>query len=350
MNAGNTVESLDPAEIPNTTFGHLDRLSDGRGLFEHAVGADHREGHGYCTDDNARLLVVTSRAPRDELAKHLSHLALNFVLDAFNDKGECRNRMDQTGHWADRPRVTESWGRSIWGLGSATSLHDDASVREMALNGFECAIQQRSPTPRAMAFAAIGASEVLLTHPGHAGARSLLADTLAVVPQIPAGRWAWPEPRLTSANATLAEAVIAAGAALQSDTDLRRGLAMLAWLLNHETRDGHLSVTGPAGRGPNDEGPSIDQRPVEVAAMADACWRAFELTGDPTWAMGIAMAVRWFNGHNDANLPMYDPASGGGFDCLERDRVNVNQSAEASISFISTMQRARSLSPVVAYP
>ena len=50
-----------------------------------------------------------------------------------------------------------------------------------------------------------------------------------------------------------------------------------------ESRDGHLSVTGPGGRDAGDTAPQFDQQPIEVAAIADAAARAFELTRDPKW-------------------------------------------------------------------
>ena len=48
---------------PEPSFEHISRLSDRRGTFEHADHTTPRREHGYCTDDMARLLVVTSREP-----------------------------------------------------------------------------------------------------------------------------------------------------------------------------------------------------------------------------------------------------------------------------------------------
>ena len=138
---------------------------------------------------------------------------------------------------------------------------------------------------------------------------------------------------------------IAAGTALGRPAALEQGLTMLAWLLELETPRGHLSVTGAAGRGPDDSGPQFDQQPIEVAAMADACWRACIATGDHAWTRGVAAAAGWFTGDNDLGLPMYDDVSGGGFDGLHADRVNLNQGAESTLALISTMQRARSFAP-----
>ena len=82
--------------------------------------------------------------------------------------------------------------------------------------------------------------------------------------------------------------------------------------------------------------------------MADACWRAYGLTGDDRGRRGVAAAAAWFAGDNDAGVPMYDDRSGGGYDGLRPDGVNLNQGAESTLAFISTMQRARSFAPHVS--
>ena len=97
-------------------FRHLRAMSDHRGLFEHADGSERRLEHGYCTDDNARLLVVASRAPDVGAAHELSRLALHFVRAAQDDAGRCRNRMDATGRWTDAPTTEDCWGRSLWAV------------------------------------------------------------------------------------------------------------------------------------------------------------------------------------------------------------------------------------------
>jgi hypothetical protein len=199
-----------------------------------------------------------------------------------------------------------------------------------------------------MAFAALGAAEVVSIDPGYAPARAFLVDALNIIGPIPAGTWQWPEDRLRYSNASLAEAVIAAGHALGRPLDVDRGLKMLQWLLDLETMNGHLSVTASSGRGPLDRGPMFDQQAIEVAAMADACWRAHAVTGNRSWLRGVSVAAAWFDGDNDIGLPMHDPESGGGFDGLHFDRVNLNQGAESTLAFISTMQRALLLAALPA--
>jgi hypothetical protein len=321
---------------------HLDRMSDHRGLFEHADGTARRVEHGYCTDDNARLLIVMSREPDAGIAHRLSRLALHFVRGAQAVDGRCHNRMNQYGRWIDALSTDDCWGRSVYALATAATQHPNLAIRTSARLGFDRGVRQRSPWTRAMAFAALGATEVALVDRQHAPARALLVDALEVIGPIMSGPWPWPEPRLTYANATMAEAVIGAGAALEDEAALERGLTMLAWLLDLETSGGHLSVTGTDGRGPGDVGAQFDQQPIEVAALADACCRAYTVTRDDTWLRGVAAAAAWFAGDNDAGLVMHDEVSAGGYDGLHADRVNLNQGAESTLAFISTMQRARS--------
>ena len=76
---------------------HLARMSDEHGLFEHALHDAPRLEHGYCTDDNARLLVVASREPDEGIAHDLSRLALRFVLEAQTDAGLVHNRFGWDG-------------------------------------------------------------------------------------------------------------------------------------------------------------------------------------------------------------------------------------------------------------
>ena len=319
-------------------------LSDERGTFEHALFSEPRPEHGYCSDDMARVLVVATRERGHTAAmRNLAMLSLHFLLDAFDSQGRCRNRMDRSGAWADRPSLDDCWGRSIWGLGTAASHSDDHLIRHLAKEGLGRAMRQRSPWPRAMAFAVLGAAEVITVEPDDALARSLLSDAADAMSDTNRhGRWPWPEPRLTYANATLPESMIAAGSALGRPILQRRGLDLLEWLLDRETRQGHLSVTPVGGSGPEDHGPRFDQQPIEAAALADACARAQKVDRNPRWLDGINAAADWFLGRNDGGVVMWDPTTGGAFDGLEKRGANLNQGTESTLALLTTLQHVRS--------
>jgi hypothetical protein len=333
------------ATRPSPVFDHLDALTDDRGLFEHAVHATPRPEHGYCVDDVARGLVVTCREPDPgPVVQRLRDCYLEFVLAALAVDGRCHNRMAADGRWQDEPALGDWWGRAVWALGVAAGQPEAARIRARAVAGFRLATQQRSPFARSMAFAALGAEAMLQARPKDKFAWDLLHDAgVAVNTGVPSARrdWPWPEPRLRYANGTVAEALLVAGDALPDRVLLARGLELLAFLLRVETRDGHLSVTPVAGRGAGDLGPGFDQQPIEVAALADACATAYRVTADPHWLTGINLAWRWFLGHNDSRIPMFDPSTGGGYDGLQPGGRNLNQGAESTLAMLSTAQHAR---------
>lgn len=329
--------------LPAPRFDHLLKMTDHRATFEHACLSEPRCLLGYCVDDMARVLVVTTREPEPAgEVNRLAGVAIRFLNDAQTLDGACRNRMDSTGRWVDEPSLEDCWGRCIWGLGTAIAYTGVGWVRKMALVQFERAARARSPWARASAFAALGAAEVLSVLPDHRGARKLITDYAMTVRDSPADTgWPWPEARLTYANAVLPDAMIAAGVALEAPKMWQRGLELLAWLLDAETRDGHLSPAPVGGRGPLDSGPGFDQQPIEVAALADACARAAAADPSPQWPNGVRLAADWFGGANDAGQVMWDPETGAGYDGLHADGVNRNQGAESTLAVISTLQHAR---------
>ncbi|WP_240615923.1 glycosyltransferase [Nakamurella deserti] len=322
------------------SFAHVYRLTDDVGLFEHAEFTRPREEHAYCVDDVSRGLVAIARedAPDARLLA-LGELYLQFVLDAQAPDGRFANRRALDRHWEDEPSVEDCWGRALWSLGTAAARLPLSADR--ALAAFDRGATLRSEYPRAMAFAGLGAAEVLAVHPDHAGARALLADSVASV-GVPGDdpRWCWPEDRLRYANAALAEVLLLAGARLDDAAALDRGLAMLGWLFDVESVQGHLSITPVDGWSLGEPRPAFDQQPIEVAALADACATAFSLTGDHRWADGVRLCAAWFLGYNDAAVALHDPVSGGGCDGLLVYGRNENQGAESTLALLSTLQQA----------
>jgi hypothetical protein len=343
MTAGRATPA---SEVYQPVFDHLERLTDDRGLFEHALLTVPRREHGYCVDDVARGLVVVCHEPKPgPAARRLARCYLAFVLDAIEPTGACHNRMAVDGQWRDEAAVGDWWGRALWGLGVAAASAQTPGMRARAIGGFRIAAQSRSPHVRSMAFAALGAAELLRSRPDDMAARGLLTDTLALIGTGGGDSlWPWPEERLNYANASIAEALIVAGDALADAPALRHGLNLLEFLLHTETRDGHLSVTPVGGRGRDDVGPGYDQQPIEVSALADACGSAFRITQQSSWLTGVRLAWDWFGGANDSATPMFDPRTGGGYDGLERRGRNLNQGAESTLAMLATAQQARRIS------
>lgn len=325
-------------------WGHLMRLSDSTGLFEHAQGAMPRRNHGYCVDDVARGLVVLAR--ETHLSPPLQRLAeryLTFVAHAQIHTGAVHNRLAFDRRWIDAAGSGDWWGRALWGLGTLAGRSRHDWLRDEALSRFEISAAFRSPSRRSLAFAALGAAEVLEIRPEHQQARRLLADAArAIGPPAGASAWPWPEQRLFYANAVLPEVLLAAGSLLDRPQLTEHGITLLTWLRGVETTDGHLSVTPAGGWRTGEPRPGFDQQPIEVAALTDAFARAYAITGDAAWADGVRMGAAWFRGDNDLGKPMMDFGSGGGCDGLGRLAPSRNQGAESTLALISTLQHERS--------
>jgi len=323
-------------------FDHLARMTDHRGLFEHALHSEPRREHGYCVDDAGRALVVAWRQPDAPPALHrLGGRYLGFVLAAVQPDGSFHNRMDVRGLWTDIPGLGDWWGRALWGLGFAAVHAPTAGMRGRALQGFRTAARRRSPALHAMAYAALGAGELLRARPGETAARTLLQDAAVMIMSknpAPTVHWPWPEDRLRYGNGSIVEALLLAGSELPDPRARDHGLCLLEFLLKTETNHGHLSVTPVHGRGPGDVAPQFDQQPIEVGALADACARAMESSDDPRWREGLTLAWSWFVGDNDNGTPMFDERTGAGFDGLERVGRNENQGAESTLAVLSTAQ------------
>jgi hypothetical protein len=326
---------------PSPSLRHVARLTDAVGIVEHARGATPQPAVGYCTDDAGRALAVAARLAGEPRARRVATVALGFLGRAQLGDGRFRLRFRPRVGWGDE-RSDDADGRALLGLGTALGRAPWPEVRAGAAELFDAAARGfRSSHPRALAYAALGAVEVLAADPRHAAARHLVADAAERLPERAADRaWPWPAPRLTYANALLPEALLAVATAT-GRVGVDRGLDLLGWLVREETLRGRFSFTPVGGRGPLDPKPAFDQQPIEAWAMADACARAHAVTRDGRWLDALDRAGAWFLGDNDVGVAVFDPATGGGYDGLERDGVNRNQGAESTLAFVATMARVR---------
>ena len=77
--------------------------------------------------------------------------------------------------------------------------------------------------------------------------------------------------------------------------------------------------------------------------MADACNRAFSLTGEYRWRNLALRAGTWLLGANDSRTVMYDEENGGTYDGLTATGVNLNQGAESTLAGLGILQIAASV-------
>jgi hypothetical protein len=132
--------------------------------------------------------------------------------------------------------------------------------------------------------------------------------------------------------------MLAAGRVCNDGDLTERGLETLGWLVNIETRDGHFSFTPVGGWAPGEARPGFDQQPIEAAAIADACERAWAITGEDRWRHDVLVCGEWLIGANDGRVPLYDPNTGATSDGLMPGGANANSGAESTIAGLAVLE------------
>jgi hypothetical protein len=118
------------------------------------------------------------------------------------------------------------------------------------------------------------------------------------------------------------------------------GMDSLKWLVAEQHRD-DPEVFVPIGSNgffvEGSEKARFDQQPVEACATISACLEVFRLTEERSWFEEAQRVFGWFLGRNDLQVPIYDATTGGCRDGLHPDRINENQGAESTLSFLMAL-------------
>jgi hypothetical protein len=346
-----------PIELPELKLDHLERLTDSVGIFQHAAYAMPSYADGYCTDDNARallLMVLLESSSHDSPARRrLTTKYSAFVQYAFDrDSRRFRNFMSFDRRWRDETGSDDCYGRCLWALGMCVGRSKHRSFQKWAAELFLQALPELEAvsSPRAWALGLIGLQEYLEHLSGDRNVSAVsdrMTEKLIRLYEAQGERgWPWFEPVLSYDNAKLPHALIGSGrrGGAHQERALVLGLQTLRWLVSEQTRDGHFVPIGSDGfyrrGGPRER---FDQQPIEAQATVSACIEAFEATQDPFWRDEARRAFEWFLGRNDLDQPLYNSSSGGCYDGLHFDRVNLNQGAESTLAFLLALEEMTSL-------
>jgi glycosyltransferase involved in cell wall biosynthesis len=359
------VELLDPMDhLPVLNTRHLRTMTDDTGMLQHAIFSLPNTREGYTTDDNARALIVSTLLDESAGRAHgednlsLSRRYMAFLWLAFHsDTGRFRNFLGYDRMWLEDIGSEDSHGRALWALGSVLGRSQNPGLRGAAGRLFEAAVPAalKFSSPRAWAFSVLGMQAYLDWFPGDRviqGARNALANRLLdVYERSRSGAWHWFEHSLSYSNARLSQALILAGGRSNNRKMIAAGIESLQWLTAAQ-HCGDPETFVPIGSSEcftlGGEKPRFDQQPVEACATVSACLEAYRLTNEVRWRGEAHCAFRWFLGKNDLQAPLYDAATGGCKDGLHPDRVNENQGAESTLSFLMAlleMQRTKVTQP-----
>jgi glycosyltransferase involved in cell wall biosynthesis len=343
--------------LPMLNTDHMLNLTDDTGILQHAIFSVPNTNEGYTTDDNARALIVSvlsddhlPQVGREEYL-NLSRRYLAFLWLAFNgDTGRFRNFLGYDRQWREDVGSDDSHGRALWSLGKVLGHSRDAGLRGAAGRLFEAAVPATLTftSPRAWAFCILGMQAYLDWFPGDRaiqGVRNTLANRLLdIYERSHSATWKWFEKSLSYSNARLSQALILAGWRSDNQRMIEVGMDSLKWLVAEQHRDDKEIFVPIGSNGFFIEGSQkarFDQQPVEACATISACLEVYRLTEESCWLEEAHRVFRWFLGKNDLHAPVYDPVTGGCKDGLHPDRINENQGAESTLSFLMALLEMR---------
>ncbi len=344
--AGRIVSRSNTNTVPEVRLGHFLSLCDSTGILQHAVHSVPDRAHGYCVDDNARALLLSSALAMSgeaQLSQTLTARFAAFIQHAWNpDTSRFRNFMSYDRRWLEPVGSEDSHGRTLWALGKCASNDIHLSRRRWAAALFKTALPvvEEFFSPRAWAFTLLGMDaycRVVAGDPIVNRLRGLLADKL--MSSLSARKckdWLWFEDVLAYDNARLPQALIQTGLRSRTPNYVEAGRQSLRWLMSLQTSpSGCFRPVGTNSFGRQRHNPeAFDQQPVEAAATISACLSAWQVDRGAEWRAGVMQAFKWFLGDNDLRITLVDPNTGSCLDGLHPDRPNENKGAELTLSYL----------------
>jgi glycosyltransferase involved in cell wall biosynthesis len=328
-----------PTGVPRIGLAGLERLCDDTGILQHAALIVPDRNHGYCTDDNARALMLAASAAAPLAARAPVFAA--FVEHAWNpSEGRFRNFMGYDRQWREEAGSQDSCGRALWALGVVATEARDPDLRDWAIQLWHRTgeLGAQLDSPRAAAFAMLGADALLAAHPDDARAQAIIAAGAARLHLLLANcarpDWQWFEEGLAYDNARLPEALLKGAIRLGNAAMTESAEASAKWLIARQTApDGRFRPHGTAAFGTALCDP-FDQQAVEAWATVDlaaacAAWRP-----NRRWRIAAEAAFAWFFGANDRGVAVADATSGACRDGVTPHGINRNCGAESVLSLL----------------
>ncbi|RYG29812.1 hypothetical protein EON81_26050 [bacterium] len=322
-------------------------MCDDTGLFQHAKYTIPNRAEGYCIDDNVRMLILAVNENLDDLA----NLATTFTEYGYSaETGLFRNFMAYDRRWLETVGSDDSNGRTIWALATALNHSNDPSVREIARELLEPALQNLPDFEhlRSHAFVALGVAQM-----PDARAEPILRRIATRLKRDfarnadEAANWVWFEEFLSYDNARMCEAAIRTGVALEDEELIEIGFRSLTWLTEVQTdRRGMFAPIGCNGfffKG--GERARFDQQPLEAAATIAALLAANEVRPDLKLIQQAENTFAWFLGRNAVGAPLADVATGGCCDGILPSGINRNMGAESTLAYLMALSDLRRALP-----
>ncbi len=331
-------------KLPPIKLDHLKTLTDDTGVLQHAKYSTPRRSEGYTTDDNARALIVCIRYHR----LHCSHetekmidIYLSFLLHMQRLDGKLHNLLSYARRFQDKVGSEDCMGRALWACGCTINSNLSEEKKNLSKEIFDQGFKWVSnfKSPRSIAYAILGLQHYQKAYPRDKNlglnTRTLANQLCEIYQRISSPDWQWFEPYLTYANARMPHALFEAYITTKDIAYLKIGVDTLNFLVKKQIiMDKLLPISNKSKYMKDSEKTLYDQQPLEAECMVQAATTAFRATRKEKYCKIANIAFQWFLGKNSQSLEVYNPKTGGCYDGITPQGVNLNQGAESTICYL----------------
>lgn len=193
-------------------------------------------------------------------------------------------------------------------------------------------------SPRSIAFAMKGLFYFQQTFPSGevVGLITLLADRLvSCYRQNRDDRWRWFEAYLTYDNSVLPESLLYAYQAVGNDTYKEIAEESFHFLLENIFTMEQIKVVSNQGwLYKTTKSKNYGEQPIDIAGTVIALSIFYSVFRKKEYLEKQLVAFNWFLGNNHLKQIIYNPSTGGCYDGLEENNINLNQGAESTVSYL----------------
>lgn len=334
--------------VPRISLRHLKKLTNDFGIIQFAHLTEPDFHSGYTLDDNARALQFVGLYYQQEKSASLLHLAeiyLKFLAFVQKENGVFENyvTVERTlsQNQNNQENLADANGRALYALSvTATNTSLPLDIRAQAQNIYKKALPNAKlfTSPRAIASYAKSLALFLQQEPNTEYLENLITACNILVDHYKTNRsedWEWFEPILSYSNGSLPEALLISSKITGNSEYFTIGKKTLDFLISHTFEDKIYIPIGQDGwfkRGGHRH--KFDQQPEDVTTMIAALKSMYEISQDSYYQKCAYRAFDWFLGGNVLGRIMYDQTSGGCYDGLRENEINLNQGAESTLSYL----------------
>jgi glycosyltransferase involved in cell wall biosynthesis len=336
--------------LPRINLDHIKKLTTELGMIQFSKINQPDMASGYTVDDNARALIALSQhyelTGDQEDIKYIS-LYFNFLKHCLDTDGHFLNYVNKDGSFAEQNNDTnlaDANGRAVWALGYllSVSLLPRMLVKEVEIV-MQSAVMKIDDihSTRAMAFVIKGLYYQNMKYKSVQNLNLIrkLANRLVQMYRHETDEeWQWFESYLTYANSIIPEAMLCAWSATGDLVYKEIAESSFAFLLSKTFREDTIKVISNKTWLHKSKKSSIaaisGEQPIDVAYTILALYKFYNVFKDESYLDKMQISFDWFLGRNHLHQIIYNPCTGGCYDGLEENYVNLNQGAESTISYL----------------